>query len=740
MGVHTKILKTFVDLGYKEQEIDDGVCHGISIRWLEAIMLNQEDTFNNRIQDIILHGDEIVRLMHAGEQEKWGDATKDYRARLLDIRAFFDSLALFLQPSKYAEYLGPLSQGHIETISTFASSDEIQDLGGLETIYSEPGIYTQEELEAYFSELEIIFDLSKLKEPIGMLLSSNEHTIAMAYIPADKRWKLMDINLMGLFGSDPSSRQFTGKQPAIMADNKPDIQLALNQTINIKLNKNKKTDVIFNTSILTTKNQSLIPLKHHLKSFKEKHAVTEEIASRAKDNDLLTFVAARNGHDNVITALGNHGVNLSPADKSGTTPAYIAAQNGHANVITALANHGGNLSHANKRGVTPAFIAAQCGHVSVIEALANHGADLKQVDENGKTPAYIAAQFGHANVIAALANHGTDLKQARPDGETPAYVAAQNGHVSVIAVLAKHKVNLNQADKSGSTPAFIAAQQGNANVIVALAKHKVNLNQARPDGKTPAYIAAQRGHANVITALANHEADLNQADKSGVTPAFIAAQLGRTDVIATLIKHGADFNFPFQSSGESLRKFAESHGPDVMTRMEAFIINRQLGDDNDSISMTPQMIAIVMGHEKIVHLLKQASFVKEAVENYFTDKANPSTFSEFKAFTSQIKQVEEEGVGVIWHAIKDDVATRMFDAFGSHYTNQDDPNFTALIHMGKDVGLEALPSFQRELSESEGYQAYCGSMTKSYRMLSQDQSQDAENSSSDDDTDTPEPS
>ncbi|PJE00248.1 MAG: hypothetical protein CK426_00015 [Legionella sp.] len=135
--------------------------------------------------------------------------------------------------------------------------------------------------------------------------------------------------------------------------------------------------------------------------------------------------------------------------------------------------------------------------------------------------------------------------------------------------------------------------------------------------------------------------------------------------------------------------------------------------------------------------LKLPIVVKEEVKNYLAARANPATFSEFAQFTHQIKQIEEEGVEVIWEAIKDNVAARMFDEFGSLYANQDDPRFVAFIDAGQYVELGKLPSFQKEVSESEGYREYCSSTMKSYRMFSQNQRQDSDSSPSDDDKDTP---
>ena len=48
---------------------------------------------------------------------------------------------------------------------------------------------------------------------------------------------------------------------------------------------------------------------------------------------------------------------------NGATPAFIAAQNGHIDVLRVLKELGANLDTPMNDGATPAFIAAQNGHI-----------------------------------------------------------------------------------------------------------------------------------------------------------------------------------------------------------------------------------------------------------------------------------------------------------------------------------------------------------------------------------------
>ena len=54
----------------------------------------------------------------------------------------------------------------------------------------------------------------------------------------------------------------------------------------------------------------------------------------------------------------------------GTTPLFVAAQNGHRDVVAALLRAGADRNAARKKdGWTPALVAARFGHAAIIELL-----------------------------------------------------------------------------------------------------------------------------------------------------------------------------------------------------------------------------------------------------------------------------------------------------------------------------------------------------------------------------------
>ncbi|WP_148263575.1 ankyrin repeat domain-containing protein, partial [Legionella drancourtii] len=345
MSTHTIVRKLSVSLGYRNNTT--GRCHGFSLRWIEACLLGEEHLFAERINTIVSGAEVLVNSIQTVKEKKGQDLTKEDMT-LLDVLAFFESLELYHSPSvHFSLFNASLGQLDIEELSYYASSDGIKSLGGLVRIYSEPGIYAKEEIKEYLDSLGLILEstYTASKEPLGIVLSSNNHTIALTYKP-ESGWGFMDINQY-------PSLAFMIHETDLLAE---------------RIIESFKSDdspySAFNTSVFTTgKHLQLCNLREKLEQFVTSPQLIKEMAGRVANEIGLTYIAASHGHVSVITELEKYGADLNKAAPNKVTPTYIAAKHGHISVIAELAKHERvDLNKANNNGETPVLIAANNGH------------------------------------------------------------------------------------------------------------------------------------------------------------------------------------------------------------------------------------------------------------------------------------------------------------------------------------------------------------------------------------------
>lgn len=208
-------------------------------------------------------------------------------------------------------------------------------------------------------------------------------------------------------------------------------------------------------------------------------------------------VAARAGHlelVNYVLSQGEAKMNAARAN-DGATALFIAAKNGHANVIRLL------LAHDK--------------HIETFKHWLDY--DQEQINVNavcttdGATALFIAAEKGHTKVVRFLLAHDKiDVNAASTvDGATALFIAAQNGHTEVVRhLLAQPQTNVNAARTDGATALYMAAQNGHADVVKLLAAHsKTNINASFPDdGATALHIAVQENHIDIVNCLLANKA------------------------------------------------------------------------------------------------------------------------------------------------------------------------------------------------------------------------------------------
>ncbi|WP_419420956.1 ankyrin repeat domain-containing protein [Legionella sp. D16C41] len=647
MSAHEEVVNLYNALGYGSEDglgygNEDGLCNGFSLRWLEASLLGKEEQqrFENRIKLIASMTTEyLVDAINKTKAKKGENLTdKDYE--LIDIIRFYDSLTLFQLPGDWAFLFNRsfLNQENIEVLSTLASSEEIEKKGGLKPLYSEPLILSKEEIETYLIKLGQVFDTTAnlSTEPIGILLGSENHTVALTYQPS-QGWSFRDSNQIPY--TSPKTKLMAAAIEAAFAEDEDEEE----ESDDYKKEDKSSDYSAFNTQVILTKNDPRCSiLEEKLTKFKHTtQPITDDIALRKGSVNLL-FIAAQYNHLEDVVALIKAGADFNQTDEDNITPIWTAAFNGYTKVVKELINAGAKCNELVGKKSPPICAAARGGHVETVDVLAKAKVDLNLANINNQTPLWIAAEKGHVEVVKKLIEYGVKLDEKDNSGNTPLGIAANNGHAEIVRILVEKGARLNEKENNGFSPLHLAANKGHLDVIKELIKAGADLTQVDAQGKTALWIAANNGHAEVIRELVQKNPNLldcsneNSAspllmaarnghtnvvellielshkykDKvnlnqlfQGMTPILLAAQEGHFAIVKKLLEANADHTIPMRRTVAQLKYFALfKHDKNIEQQVKLFV--KDLPDSAEVI-ITPYDIANLMGHNKIAELINE---------------------------------------------------------------------------------------------------------------------------------------
>ena len=228
------------------------------------------------------------------------------------------------------------------------------------------------------------------------------------------------------------------------------------------------------------------------------------------------FLAAKHGHDAIITVLAEARVNLNAKDqRTGRNAIETAAMYGQESTIRVLFEKGSISDHVLGVDRKALHLAAAGGHPAVTRALLERGFPTNVPDLGGKTALHHAAESGHENVAEILLEYGANpsvgvIQSEASDyhsGETSFHLAASGGHVKVLELFGKQSPPEDYPFNSTS--------------------------------KTALHSAAAGGHVEAIRWLVSYGLDVNAKDDRHRTPLFYAILLGEETAVKILLELGA---------------------------------------------------------------------------------------------------------------------------------------------------------------------------------------------------------
>jgi len=225
-------------------------------------------------------------------------------------------------------------------------------------------------------------------------------------------------------------------------------------------------------------------------------------------------------------------INMSDSS-SGETPAYVAAANGHFEVLAYLTKSGADLNWPGDNGLTPAQGAALGNYVKCFEWCYNNGSDIDYTGVHGQSCLDIATQENHIDIIAAcqILNKPRIQSAWSHDELKRLLESARDGRVDQLKRIIGRGAPIECTPNGFQTPLFQAAACGNFTCVEFLLENGAEVNRTDADKFTAAHVAAQHGRLEVLKLLTAYGAKLEMENPQHMTCVRLARR-GRHDKCA----------------------------------------------------------------------------------------------------------------------------------------------------------------------------------------------------------------
>jgi len=223
------------------------------------------------------------------------------------------------------------------------------------------------------------------------------------------------------------------------------------------------------------------------------------VGSRLCRDDKLIHRAVRCGLVKMTDMLLRSGICLvNEIKRDGPTPLYIAAQEGHVDLIRLLLFHGADVNILCKDGYSPLYIASYVGQLEIVNLLLDNDADPNIFCIDHMSPIYMAAQEGHADIANVLALNGANVNSATSYGVAPLLVASRKGRTATVAVLLRFGADVTASTSYGIRSVHFAARYGNIKVLKLLCAYGADLKVSTVDNVTPLMLARDYEKGEVV--------------------------------------------------------------------------------------------------------------------------------------------------------------------------------------------------------------------------------------------------
>lgn len=541
----SKYLPRMQKMGWRISE--RGACYGITMMWIQAVLVGEEEKFYQRFERICrlpdYHFNLETKELILNKFYK-GIKLDKYEEEFLDIYSFMFGVSLYQNPEHHDEKVDfqkifgqELKQRQAEEISQVAQSEKLKERKGLKQCTMNLQALNLLELKDYFNDLSLLAKeiqtqqlsdeekTSKTKNDIVIRFGDYNHSIGFRYDITQQCWFICDPNHMPL-------------------------QKVLPENIAIRIFQYFAAGdcLIFEPFLFTTNDNNLDLINSKLSYINEKYAVTPEKLKRSNEDGISIPLLAvkRNRRDYWSKEI------LNIADEKGNTPihAIVASAFTRLNMraitecgidIGLLIKAGAQLNIKNAAGKTPIAMAADQNIFSLIvmmlKSIKNlnelHPDDIKIINQNETKIIESYFKLVHQDLILAkFADtafsqffNERKIEQWIDEQGVPAAISFANSKYSSKRELAKELVNV--PDKNGNAPIhFVIASY--TPMSSAVDKNKIyrdiqllidqgaNIAIKNKIGKSPIAVACEKGLFDHVVLMLINLANLREINAQEV--------------------------------------------------------------------------------------------------------------------------------------------------------------------------------------------------------------------------------
>ncbi|GFS09784.1 ankyrin repeat protein [Elysia marginata] len=291
------------------------------------------------------------------------------------------------------------------------------------------------------------------------------------------------------------------------------------------------------------------------------------------------FAASVRGHDEIVTALLDHGMDVNYESYNGWTALWYCLNAQNYNAVETLIKHGANVNYTNKFGTTLMQALSKCDP-QFSELIIKSGADVNAQTDNGNTALFRALYLNIRKTyvcveekVSLLLQHGANVNHINLEMKTPLMLAVEqgSGYDNVFKILLDSQPDLNAQDVNGDTALHFTASLYDQVKLEMLASKGADMNIVNGENRSPLMVAFNKLNVGAVKTLIKYGASVNEHRSQAVL------QVWRNDLdyfLRRFTKKGSDhrYYFDFRTCSEALLEAGYSLHDASPSNLDKFLI------------------------------------------------------------------------------------------------------------------------------------------------------------------------